>query len=127
MIDEDETPDAREDRARYSRQSRLAEVGREGQTRLAETEACLGALGVAGLVAARYAAGAGFRRICVSEPEARGAARAMDSRVNVRVEAQPASVAPAWLGVVDPAARDVALGAYEALVAVRTALGILRR
>jgi hypothetical protein len=109
---------------RHTRQARLAEVGAGGQARLASGEVRVGEGGLAGLVGARYAAGAGFGVVRVPTDEVGLAARAVDGRLSVVVdaEASPAPI-PAWLAELDPAARDVARGAHDVLVAIRARLG----
>ena len=109
---------------RHSRQVRLVEVGEVGQERLARATAVLRSDGDAGVVAARYAAAAGFGTVSVRSEEAVEAAHALDRRVRVALDRSPSVwEPPGWLGVRDPAARAVAAGAHEALTAVRTALG----
>ncbi len=104
---------------RYTRQARLEEVGEDGQARLACAEACIAGGGLAGAVAARYAAGAGFGALRISSEPAARAARAVDARVRTVTDPGMAQeVAPAWLDGLDPAARAVAAGAHEALVAI---------
>jgi hypothetical protein len=114
---------------RYTRQARLAEVGEPGQAKLSEGEACIASVGVAAVVSARYAAGAGLGSLRVREPLALDAARSVDARMPVVIDAGLAaaasSLSPAWLAELDPGARDVAQGAYEALVAIRQRLGIV--
>jgi hypothetical protein len=88
---------------RYTRQVRLAEVGEEGQARLAQALVRVSLGGLAGAVEARYLHGAGV--------------------VHARVS--PGGVAlevPAWLSALHPAARDVATGAHEALSVMRAVL-----
>lgn len=110
--------------SRHTRQMRLAEVGAQGQARLCEGEGCVSSDGLAGAIAARYTAGAGFGALRVRSALALEAARAIDGRVRVVVdEALTPFEAPAWLGLAEPAARQVAAGAYEALEAIRRALG----
>jgi ThiF family protein len=104
---------------RYTRQARLEEVGEKGQARLASGEARIAGAGLAGVVAARYAAGAGFGALRVREEHAARAARAVDARVRTTTDPDVTEdAAPAWLDRLDPAARAVAAGAHEALVAI---------
>jgi hypothetical protein len=119
---------------RYTRQVRLAEVGERGQARIAEGGALvIASRGLAGVVAARYAAGAGFRALQVTSEAAVKAAREVDARVQVDVAAvneplgrspagPPEALAPAWLEEMDPATRAVAQGSCEVLLAIRRRL-----
>jgi hypothetical protein len=106
---------------RHTRQVRLAEVGERGQARIANGGVLrIASRGLAGVVAAKYAAGAGVRALRVTSEPAAAAARAVDARVEVEVvPGHPESPGPAWLDGMDPAARAVAAGAYEALLAIR--------
>jgi hypothetical protein len=108
---------------RHTRQARLAEVGEAAQARLRAGEARITAAGPAGVVGARYAAGAGFGALRVPSAEAAHAAREVDARVRVAIDpgVTPQS-GPTWLAELDPAAREVALGAHEALRAIRDRL-----
>jgi hypothetical protein len=109
---------------RHSRQVRLAEVGEEGQARLEATTAFVAADGLAGAVEVRYLAGAGVRKISTGDEAIAEAARAVDS--TVQILAKKAAILgngiPPALGVRDPAALDVALGAWRALAHIRRAL-----
>jgi hypothetical protein len=84
---------------RYTRQTRLAEVGEAGQLRLSKAPLALATSGEAAWIERRYleAAGATVR-------EAAGE--------------RPAPALP--FAVRDPAARDVAAGAHAALAALRS-------
>jgi hypothetical protein len=108
------------DRARHSRQSRLAEVGEGGQERLGRAEVGVAGTGPAAVVAARYLAGAGLGSLRTRDGAAARAARAVDPAVRAVVDetTQPASC-PLPFDVDDPAARAVASGAYAALRAIR--------
>ncbi len=110
-------------RPRHSRQVRLAEVGEEGQARLEATTAFLAGEGLAGVVEARYVAGAGVGKISTDDDALADAARAVDATVQI-VDKRPAPIghgrAPE-LGVRDPAALEVALGAWRALAHIRRA------
>jgi len=113
---------------RHTRQARLAEVGDRGQARLAEGEVRIASPGLAGVVGARYAAGAGFGVVRVRSEDAARAARAVDAHTEVVIDATlTAPPTPAWLAELDPAARDVACGAHEVLVAIRERLGCATR
>ena len=108
---------------RYTRQARLAEVGERGQALLCAAEATLVGEGVAGMIAARYAAGAGVLSPRVRAAEALTAGAAVDARMRAVTDPSlETAKVPAWLDLRDPAARDVARGAYEALVAIRALL-----
>jgi hypothetical protein len=111
---------------RHTRQVRLTEVGERGQTKLGRSNVVVEGRGASGRIEARYLAGAGVGTLRVSEPAVAEAALAVDSQVTVQVEpAGPRVVTaevPAWAEELDPAARDVALGAYRALTAVRNVL-----
>jgi hypothetical protein len=108
------------DRARHSRQSRLAEVGEDGQERLARAEVGVAAAGPAAVVAARYLAGAGLGSLRTRDQAAADAARAVDPAVRVVVDESLPSTGPSLpFDVDDPAARAVASGAYAALRAIR--------
>ena len=82
--------------SRYTRQTRLPEVGAEGQARLERTEIELSTRGAAAQIERAYLEAAGAR---VREGGGEGPALPIEVR--------------------DPAARDVALGAYAALCALR--------
>ncbi len=83
---------------RYTRQTRLVEVGERGQARLSAAPVPLATRGEAARVERRYLEAAGAR---------------------VGGEAAEAHVLP--FEVASPAAREVALGAHAALVALRRA------
>jgi sulfur-carrier protein adenylyltransferase/sulfurtransferase len=119
---------------RYARQVKLAEVGAGGQARIRESTILASGTGLSAVVCARYLAGAGFGRIVVESPEASRAARQIDPDLEVVVRVSGA-VAPEGAGAgeasssveddleaLEPVARDVARGAYRALVAFRLAV-----
>lgn len=109
---------------RHTRQVRLAEVGADGQGRIARAVVAVHGRGLAAQVAARYLAGAGVARLRVGEDAVAAAARAIDASVAVDVDASLAVDrvdAPAEL--VDPTARALGAGALAALRAIREALG----
>ena len=85
---------------RFTRQTRLKEVGVAGQARLAAAEVPLGTRGVAAELERRYLEGAGAR---------------------IAGDALAPAPTPHALPfeVEDPAARDVALGAHAALATLR--------
>jgi molybdopterin/thiamine biosynthesis adenylyltransferase len=98
------------DQRRYSRQTRLAEIGPSGQAKLCEAKVAIRSLGHVRTIERRYATASGM----------------------VETEATP-TVAPAIverdaaverLGFRHAASRDVAEGALRALVAIRATLGI---
>ncbi len=108
---------------RHSRQVRLAEVGEEGQTRIEATTAFVEGGGLAAVVEARYLAGAGVGKISTADEAVADAARSVDKKVEiVELRRSPlgAGAAPSF-GVRDPAALEVALGAWRALAHVRRA------
>jgi hypothetical protein len=108
---------------RHSRQARLAEIGDDGQERIAATTAYVDDEGLSGTIEARYLAGAGVGRIATASAVVSDAARAVDAGVQI-VEGAGVRLghgeAPAF-GVRDPAALDVATGAWRALAHVRRA------
>lgn len=107
---------------RHTRQVRLQEVGARGQARIAAACASLHGDGLAGLVEARYLAGAGVAELCGPAPSL-DEARRVDGRVRTRPGGRvQASRALQQFARLDPAAREVALGAFAALGALRTAL-----
>jgi hypothetical protein len=106
---------------RHSRQVRLAEVGVEGQGRIGASVQVVRGRGLAAMVEARYLAGAGVKAIEVEDERVASNARAIDGSVEVRLRA-PDGVDdrdPVWAWDLSPHARDVALGAYRALCALR--------
>jgi hypothetical protein len=117
--------------SRFGRQSKLAEVGAAGQERIARSEVDLGLEGLAGDVAVRYLAGAGVGRLRVRDERLGRAARDVDPHLVVEVAQRAGGSveddAPEFLGRLDlrnKAARDVAIGAYTALRALRRSLGL---
>jgi hypothetical protein len=92
--------------ARYTRQSRLADVGERGQQRLLGTQARVPEGGLAHDIEARYLAAAGVQ--VVRAPREQGAA--------LEVDPEPGHV------FADPAARAVAEGARRALDVIRGVL-----
>jgi len=87
---------------RFTRQSRLAEVGEEGQARLLAAVVQVAGEGTRAAVESRYLTGAG-----VAVDRAKVATSASD---------------PPWLAALHPAAREVAAGAHAALDVVRAVL-----
>lgn len=109
---------------RHTRQVRLAEVGADGQGRIARASVDVHGRGLAAQVAARYLAGAGVARLRVGDEAVAAAARGIDGAVAVELDASLAArgaEAPAEL--VDATARALGAGALLALRAIREALG----
>lgn len=112
---------------RHTRQSRLAEVGSERQKKLGSSEARVRACGFAGEIEARYLAGAGVGTLLVGDTGQARAALAVDPSVRAKKaeisrDDDPVTALPQILGALDPAARDVAEGAYRALQTLRKLL-----
>ncbi len=74
--------------------------------------------GTAATIAARYLAGAGVGEIIVGSERARDAAIDVDARIKVTLDPS-CLVDVARFGDLDPAAREVAVGAAVALDALR--------
>jgi hypothetical protein len=108
---------------RHSRQIRLAEIGDLGQERIESMQATIAGEGLGAVVEARYLAGAGVKRIACVSASVGEAAQAVDERVAIAL-AFPAGAEEKGpdFQIQDPAARDVALGAWRALAAIRRAL-----
>jgi hypothetical protein len=112
---------------RHDRQSRLREVGPDGQARLARACTDVPLDGFAAEIAVRYLAGAGVGRLRVGGAELALTARAIDAAVHVEVVpalagARGADEAAGALGLRDPTARQAAGGALAALRAIRRVL-----
>jgi hypothetical protein len=110
---------------RHARQARLAEVGAAGQARIGRAVVDVRLDGFAADVAARYLAGAGVAAVRVRDSALGAGARALDARVRIDVDASLAVAADSDGGASDlrdPAAREFARGAREALRALRVAL-----
>jgi hypothetical protein len=109
---------------RHGRQSRLAEIGAEGQGRIAAATAEVRSVGLAGEVATRYLAGAGFGALRVRDASLAPVAAAVDPAVKVEVvEAPPELASPSPDPFFrDPAAAALARGAREALREIQRAL-----
>lgn len=88
---------------RFTRQIRLAEVGEVGQAKLSTAQVALQTSGFAQKVEAAYLRAAG---------------------VGIVESGQPTKLDAPSLGIRHDAAREVATGAYAALLAMREALGI---
>ena len=111
---------------RHGRQTRLAEVGVEGRARIVAACADVPLDGLAATVAARYLAGAGVGRVRVVSEAVAAQARAVDGGVRAEVDGSlgpGGRVVPSFLGLRDPSADAVALGAHTALAALRRVLG----
>jgi hypothetical protein len=107
---------------RHSRQVRLIEVGLEGQRRVASSTHVICGHGLAAKVEARYLAGAGVKALEVEDEGVAAGAREVDGTVNVRVTEHDCDHEhrdPSWARDLSVPARDVALGAYRALCALR--------
>jgi hypothetical protein len=110
-------------RLRHTRQIRLPEIGDCGQALFAAGRVRVVGEGLAAEVAARYLAGAGVGTLCVDGERVARAARAVDPDVKTEParEAGAARAGPPF-ELVDGAAREVAAGAWAALVALRRLL-----
>jgi hypothetical protein len=109
---------------RHSRQARLFEVGEEGQARVGALSHTVRGEVLAALVEARYLAGAGVREIGVESDVVGAAAREIDASARTPLAASPAppTEPPAWAATLASPARDVAVGAHRALLALRRAI-----
>jgi hypothetical protein len=115
---------------RHSRQIRLVEVGLEGQRKIASSAHVVRGKGLAARIEVRYLAGAGVKRIEVEDERLAAAAREVDGSVEVRMsdpDRDPDADHdhdhdPRWAGALSLPARDVAMGAYRALRALRHVL-----
>lgn len=108
---------------RHDRQARLAEVGSEGQARIAAASVAVRASGLAAEMETRYLAGAGVGRIRVGDPALADVATSIDPAVRVEVDADAVNAvggdASELRELRDPCAREAARGAREALRALR--------
>jgi hypothetical protein len=111
---------------RHSRQSRLADVGPQGQARIARALVVVPGQGLAAEIAARYLAGAGVAAVYVRDEPTAAAARAADPGVRVEVDPKLATTAPEETEVLavltEPSACAIASGALLALRVLRRAL-----
>ncbi len=119
---------------RHSRQTRLPEVGADGQARIVAATVDVPMGGLSGEVAARYLAGAGVGCVRVRTAALAAAAGSIDPAVRVEIDdsiggsdgkdefASFASSRTPRLDLHDPVARDVAMGAVAALRALRAVL-----
>jgi len=108
---------------RHGRQIRLREVGPSGQLQIGRASVDVPLSGIAAEVAVRYLAGAGVGVVRVRDRQLAELAGAIDPAVEVEVDARlEASDVSTTFGLQDPASRDVALGAFVALRALRCAL-----
>lgn len=97
------------DRLRFTRQTRLPEVGEKGQERLSNATVRLATAGFAAEIETRYLQGAG---VTVRPPSSRPRASSSASSPSSSIQ----------LGLSDPAARECAEGALRALLAIRSIL-----
>ena len=95
-------------------------MGQAGQARISLAVATAGD-GLAGWVAARYLAGAGVGQLRVGSEAIAQAARAMDDSVHVEVTADQVAEDERF-SALDPAAREVAVGAHRAVLALMRAI-----
>jgi hypothetical protein len=110
---------------RHGRQIALTEIGVAGQARIEASHASVRLEGPAADVAVRYLAGAGVRRLLVREARLVAIAQAVDESVVVDVDpGLPLEAGGNVLGLSDDASLELARGAYGALVALRTAIGL---
>ena len=114
---------------RYSRQIRLVEVGLEGQHKIASSAHVVRGEGLAARIEVRYLAGAGVKKIEVEHERVAAAVREVDGTVEVRVsdhdrdpDHREHDPDPRWASDLSLPARDVAIGAYRALRALRHVL-----
>lgn len=105
------------DVVRHGRQIRLPEIGEAGQERLCASEVAVQSSNDAREIEAEYLTRSGIRVVAAPSAPAAPAASA-----NGGTAARDEVLAS--LGVRDAAARDVAVGALSALVAIRGVLGI---
>jgi molybdopterin/thiamine biosynthesis adenylyltransferase len=121
---------------RYSRQIRLVEVGLEGQHKIASSAHVVRGEGLAARIEVRYLAGAGVKKIEVEHERVAAAVREVDGTVEVRVsdhdhrehdpdrdhDHREPDPDPRWASDLSLPAREVAMGAYRALRALRHVL-----
>jgi hypothetical protein len=125
---------------RHDRQARLPGVGTVGQERISAAIVEVQSEGLAGEVAVRYLAGAGVGGLRVRDRALAAAAGSIDPAVRVAIDDAAARVETdtgdasastgacsdptdeAFADLRDPAAREVARGAREALRALRAVL-----
>jgi hypothetical protein len=107
---------------RHWRQTKLAEVGDRGQTRIARACVDVRANGFAGDIAARYLAGAGVCSLRVLGESIACAARAVDPAVEVTVAEFDAEDRADGFDFREAAARELARGSQMALDALLEAI-----
>ena len=122
---------------RHTRQTRLVDVGPEGQACIARAVVSVAGRGLSAEVAARYLAGAGVKTLRVGDEAAAAAATEVDPQVQIVIdpalafaEAKGAGKGPSPETVLANAAsgpRAVAEGALLALQALREALATRQR
>lgn len=110
---------------RFTRQIRLAEVGEAGQARLAAARVQLGATGPAREIEERYlrAAGVGVTDADPAHMVAAPRGGTTGTRTPTLTGLRAVAESPD-LGIRHASARAVADGAFAALLAMRTALGV---
>jgi hypothetical protein len=107
---------------RHTRQVRLVEVGEEGQARLGRATVAVRGGGAAGVLEARYLAGAGLGTIRVADEAQARAVSEMDGSIRVERGAPAPPPEPTPLDALeglDASALDVARGAWRALDTLR--------
>jgi hypothetical protein len=108
---------------RHGRQAKLAEVGVEGQARIAQAVVTVRLDGLAADVASRYLAGAGVSAVRVRDAGLAQGARALAPEVRVDVDPDLAIDGEGeCLDLRDPSACDIARGAHAALCELRAIL-----
>jgi hypothetical protein len=110
---------------RHDRQMRVPAVGEDGQRRIEASSMQVRLDGLAGVVAARYLAGAGVGSLRLANDEQVQHALAVDPAVKASVDASidaEAVDASDGAGLRDPSARSLLRGARAALRALRSAL-----
>jgi hypothetical protein len=108
---------------RHDRQARLPGVGTVGQERISAAIVEVQSEGLAAEVAVRYLAGAGVGGLRVRDRALAAFAASIDPAVRVEIDDAAARVeTETFAGLHDPAAREVARGAREALRALRAVL-----
>ncbi len=115
---------------RFARQILVAEIGAEGQAKIAAATAMVVDRGLAGQVEARLLAGAGFGLLRTASTAIAREAKSVWPSLVTAADAPPVSSPTSPLAdsvsalVLDPSARDVALGAARALRQIKAALGL---
>ncbi len=107
---------------RFARQTKLAEIGVDGQARIASATVDIALEGAAADVAARYLAGAGVACVRVSDAALAEGARALAPALRVVVDPMLVDEGGESFDLRDPACRDLARGAWVALRALQGVL-----